>query len=248
MLDLNNLRKEKHEGLCKILDLVLVVLFAVFFILSLFPYYSVSEGEYVVSRGYGAEDSVKAVKAGEDDSWSLLGYVGFPYNHTSVEDWQEKMYKVNKDAISDNEDAGFDGLFGTLAGKLGMTKTVTDKKGNETVCEYQPLDVPGVTTKTISIKQVGAILFLDIFAIIGIIILLLKKGIVRAVYSVIWGVIGVLCMNMNYLLCMGNTAIRPIMLVIVIVALVVAVIATVFYAIDAKSRAAYLKSVSAAYA
>lgn len=82
MLDMNNLPKQKHEGICKIIDYVLVVLLAVFFILSLCPYYSVSKGDVITVRGYGD------TKADEDDSWSLLSYCGLPYNHASVSDWQ----------------------------------------------------------------------------------------------------------------------------------------------------------------
>ena len=65
MLDMNNLPKQKREGICKIIDLVLVVLLAVFFILSLCPYYSVSKGDVITVLGYGD------TKADEDDSWSL---------------------------------------------------------------------------------------------------------------------------------------------------------------------------------
>ena len=237
MLDLNNLRKEKHEGICKIMDIILVVLLAAFFILSLFPYYSVAEGEMVESRGFATE-------APEDDSWSLLGYVGFPYNHLSVEEWQADMYKENKSTIKDNEENGYDGFFKELAGKFGMEMTNEDGEKNP----YQELAVPGITTKTISIKQVGAILFLDIFAIVGIVLLLLKKGTLRAGFCVVWGVIGVLAFMFNYLLNMGNTWVRPAMLAITIIVLVLALVDTVFYAIDGRSRAAYLKSVSAAYA
>ena len=237
MLDMNNLRKEKHEGLCKIIDLVLIVLLAVFFILSLFPYYSVAEGEMIVSKGF-------EVEAEEDDSWSLLGYCGFPYNHLSVETWQEDLYKENKKTIKENEDNGYDTLIKETAGKLGMLMTNEDGEKNP----YEPLAVPGITTKTVSIKQVGAILFLDVFAIIGIIILLLKKGIVRAIFSLIWGVIGVLAYNLNYLLNMGNTWVRPVMLAITFIVLAVALVDTVLYFIDGRSRAKYLRSVSAAYA
>ena len=237
MLDMNNLRKEKHEGLCKIIDLVLIVLLAVFFILSLFPYYSVAEGDMIVSRGY-------EVECEEDDSWSLLGYVGFPYNHTSVETWQAEMYKENKKIIKENEDNGYDGLFKETVGKFGMTLTNEDGEENP----YQDLVVPGITTKTVSIKQVGAILALDIFAIVAIVILLLKKGIGRALLCDVWGIIGVLAFNANYLLNMSTTFVRPAMLAITIIILVLSVVDTVFYAIDGRSRAAYLRSVSAAYA
>lgn len=237
MLDLNNLRKEKHEGLCKILDIALVVLLAVFFILSLFPYYSVSEGDMVASRGY-------EVEAPEDDSWTLLGYVGFPYNHTSVEEWQAEMYKENKKTIKENEENGYDGFFTELAGKFGMEMTNEDGEKNP----YLDLAVPGVTTKTVSIKQVGAILFLDIFAIIGIVLLLLKKGTLRAGFCVVWGVIGVLAFMFNYLLNMSSTWVRPAMLAVTVIALVIALVDLVFYIIDGRSRAAYLRSVSAAYA
>ena len=237
MLDMNNLRKEKHEGLCKIIDLVLIVLLAVFFILSLFPYYSVAEGEMIVSKGF-------EVEAEEDDSWSLLGYCGFPYNHLSVETWQEDLYKENKKTIKENEDNGYDTLIKETAGKLGMLMTNEDGEKNP----YQELAVPGITTKTVSIKQVGAILLLDIFAIVGIIILLMKKGIARALFCVVWGVIGVLAFNMNYLLNMASTFVRPAMLAITIIVLVLALVDTVFYFLDWRSRAAYLRSVSAAYA
>ena len=229
MLDLNNLPKQKNEDICKIIDFVLVALLAVFFILSLFPYYSVEAKGTVESRGY--ETTTK-----EEDSWSLLGLVGFPYNHDSVADWQEDMYKENKNVIKDNEANGFDGFFSELLGKIGI------KSG------YEKLPVPGITTKTISIKQVGGILFLDIFAIVGIVILLLTKGIGRAVYSVAWGIYGVLAFMFNYILNMSTTVVRPIMLVIAIIILVIAVVDTVLYAMDNKSRNAYLRSVSAAYA
>ena len=254
MLDMNNLRKEKHEDLCKILDLVLVVLFAVFFILSLFPYFSVQKGDFITSRGYGDGTQLNGkgkpieIEAKEDDSWSLLSYVGFPYNHTSVEDWQADLYKDNKSTIKENEENGYKGIVWGTLGKLGVTRSVTDKKGNVTREPYQDLEVPGITTKTVSIKQVGAILFLDVFALVGIAIILLKKGIGRVLFSVLWGIIGVLSFQFNYLLNMGTTAIRPIMLVVTIIALVVAVVDFVFYFIDGRSRAAYLRSVSAAYA
>ncbi len=237
MLDMNNLPKQKHEGLCKIIDLVLVVLLAVFFILSLCPYFSVEEDGVVASRGY--ETEVK-----DADSWSLLSYCGFPYNHTSVEEWQADMYKENKKIIKENQENGYDGVFTQLAGKLGIQMKNEDGEKNP----YQDLVVPGITTKTISIKQVGAILFLDVFALVGIAILLLKKGTARAVYTVVWGVIGILAFQFNYLLNMGTNVIRPIMMAITVIVLVIALVDSVFYIIDGRSRAAYLKSISAAYA
>lgn len=237
MLDLNNLPKQKNEGVCKIIDIVLAVLLAAFFILSLFPYYSVSKGEMVSTRGY-------EVKAKEDDSWSLLSYAGFPYNHSSVADWQKSMFADNKDTIKDNEGNGYDGFFTEWAGKLGITLTNEDGEKNP----YVKLAVPGITTKTVSIKQVGAILFLDVFAIIGIVLLLLKKGTARAIFAVAWAVIGVLAFQFNYLLNMSSTAIRPVMLAITIVVLVLSLVDSVLYIIDGRSRAAYLRSISAAYA
>ncbi len=245
MLDMNNLRKEKHEGLCKILDFILVGLLAVFFILSLLPYYSVEEDGVISSRGYGDGSKIETVVEAKDaDSWSLLGYCGFPYNHSSVEDWQSDMYKENKDTIDENEDNGYNGFWSELVGKLGIELTNEDGEKNP----YQALPVPGITTKTISIKQVGAILFLDVFALIGIAILLMKKGTGRAIYSLLWGIIGVLAFQFNYLLNMGNNAVRPIMMAITIIVLVIALVDSVFYIIDGRSRAAYLRSISAAYA
>lgn len=238
MLDMNNLPKQKHEGICKIIDYVLVALLAVFFILSLCPYYSVSKGDVITVRGYGD------TKADEDDSWSLLSYCGFPYNHASVGDWQADQYKENKKIIKENEENGYDGFWSELGGKLGITKT--NDKGEKN--PYQKLAVPGITTKTVSIKQVGAILFLDVFALIGIAILLLKKGTARAIYTVIWAIIGVLAFKFNYLMNMSTTPVRTLMLAVTIIVLVVALVDSVFYIIDGKSRSAYLKSVSAAYA
>ena len=238
MLDMNNLPKQKHEGICKIIDYVLVVLLAVFFILSLCPYYSVSKGDVITVRGYGD------TKADEDDSWSLLSYCGFPYNHASVGDWQADQYKENKKIIKENEENGYDGFWSELAGKMGMT--LTNDKGEKN--PYQKLEVPGITTKTVSIKQVGAILFLDVFALIGIAILLLKKGTGRAIYTVIWAILGVLAFKFNYLMNMSTTPVRTVMLAVTIIVLVVALVDSVFYIIDGKTRSAYLKSISAAYA
>lgn len=237
MLDMNNLRKEKHEGICKILDYILVVVLAVFFILSLFPYFSVEAKGEVAARGHATE-----VK--EADSWSLLGYCGFPYNHASVEEWQEDMYKENKKIIKANEENGYDGFFKETLGRFGVQMKNEDGEKNP----YEKLPVPGITTKTISIKQVGAILFLDVFAIIGILLLLLKKGTGRAVLSFFWGVIGVLAFQFNYLLNMGTNWVRPAMFAMVVIVLVVALVDSVLYIIDGRSRAAYLRSVSAAYA
>ena len=238
MLDMNNLPKQKHEGICKIIDLVLVALLAVFFILSLCPYYSVSKGDVITVLGYGD------TKADEDDSWSLLSFCGFPYNHASVGDWQADQYKENKKIIKENEENGYDGFWSELGGKMGITQT--NDKGEKN--PYQKLEVPGITTKTVSIKQVGAILFLDVFALIGIAILLLKKGTARAIYTVIWAIIGVLAFKFNYLMNMSTTPVRTLMLAVTIIVLVVALVDSVFYIIDGKSRAAYLKSISAAYA
>lgn len=238
MLDMNNLPKQKHEGICKIIDLVLVALLAVFFILSLCPYYSVSKGDVITVLGYGD------TKADEDDSWSLLSFCGLPYNHASVSDWQADQYKENKKIIKENEENGYDGFWSELGGKLGITQT--NDKGEKN--PYQKLAVPGITTKTVSIKQVGAILFLDVFALIGIAILLLKKGTARAIYTVIWAIIGVLAFKFNYLMNMSTTPVRTLMLAVTIIVLVIALVDSVFYIIDGKSRAAYLKSISAAYA
>ena len=174
----------------------------------------------------------------------MLSYCGLPYNHASVSDWQADQYKENKKIIKENEENGYDGFWSELGGKLGITQT--NDKGEKN--PYQKLAVPGITTKTVSIKQVGAILFLDVFALIGIAILLLKKGTARAIYTVIWAIIGVLAFKFNYLMNMSTTPVRTLMLAVTIIVLVIALVDSVFYIIDGKSRAAYLKSISAAYA
>ncbi len=251
MLDLNNLRKEKFEGVCKILDYVLVVLFAVFFILSLFPYFSVSKGDPISSKGFGngeqTTESGKAIesKASEDDAWSLLGYVGFPYNHESVGEWQEDMYKVNKKAVKENEENGYKGLIKGTLGKLGVQ--FANKKGEKN--PMVDLDVPGITTKTVSIKQVGSILFLVVFALVNIAWLILAKGAtIKALACTCWGVLGIIAYNSSYLLNMSTNAVRMIMLIVVFAVTAVALVDSVLYIIDGRSRAAYLRSVSAAYA
>ena len=57
-----------------------------------------------------------------------------------------------------------------------------------------------------------------------------------------------LAFKFNYLMNMSTTPVRTLMLAVTILVLVVALVDSVFYIIDGKSRAAYLKSVSAAYA
>ena len=57
-----------------------------------------------------------------------------------------------------------------------------------------------------------------------------------------------LAFQFNYLLNMATTWVRPAMLAITIIVLVVALVDTIFYIIDGRTRAAYLRSVSAAYA
>ena len=237
MLDLNNLRKEKYEDITKILDYVLVALFAVFFILSLFPYFHVDAGGTVESKGFST--TVK-----NEDSWSLLGYVGFPYAHESVGEWQEDMYKENKSAVKKNEEYGYKGFFKGTLGKMGVQ--FANKKGEK--MPMQDLEVPGITTKTVSIKQVGSILFLDIFALVMIALLLLKKGTARAVFSFLWGVLSVIAFQSSYLLNMSTNAVRVIKLAVSVIIALVALVASVLYIIDGRSRAAYLRSVSAAYA
>lgn len=109
------------------------------------------------------------------------------------------------------------------------------------------LDDPVFSTKTISIKQVGMILFLDVFALIFGVLLVIKKGMGRPLFCTIWGIIGILGFSLNYLLRMGNTAVRPVMFAIVIIVTVVALVDTVLAAIDYKVKLDYLRSISEAY-
>lgn len=57
-----------------------------------------------------------------------------------------------------------------------------------------------------------------------------------------------LAFKFNYLMNMSTTPVRTLMLAVTIIVLVIALVDSVFYIIDGKSRAAYLKSISAAYA
>lgn len=195
MTDLNALPQGKHVKICKIMDYVMVLLFVIFFVCSLLPYCVRSAGEVMTIGPISIEIE-------EDDSWSLLGYCGFPEDHEMVEDFQKEGYN---------------------------------------------LDDPVFSTKTVSIKQVGMILFLDIFAIIMGVLLVVKKGLGRPLFCTIWGIIGILGFSMNYLLRMGNTAVRPVMFAIVIVITVVGLVDTVFYAIDSRAKMKYLQSISEAY-
>lgn len=195
MTDFNALPKGKYVKICKIMDWVMVVMFVIFFVCSLLPYCVRSAGE-VMTIG------PVSIEIEEDDSWSLLGYCGFPEDHEMVEDFQQAGYN---------------------------------------------LDDPVFDTKTVSVKQVGMILALDIFGIILAVLLLVKKGLGRPLFCTIWGIVGILGFSFNYLLRMGNTAVRPVMFALVILVAVVGLVDTVLYAIDARARTKYLQSISAAY-
>lgn len=195
MTDLNALPEGKYKAICKIMDLLLALILVIFFICSFLPYCVRSAGETMTIGPISLEIE-------EDDSWSLLGYCGFPEDHEMVEDFQKEGYN---------------------------------------------LDDPVFSTKTVSIKQVGMILALDVFGIILAVLLLLKKGVGRPLFCTIWGIVGILGFNLNYLLRMGNTAVRPVMFALVIVVTVVGLVDTVLAWIDYRAKMKYLQSISAAY-
>ena len=178
----------KFAGICKIIDLVLVVIMVAVFAFSLFTYFDFTEGEVINPEG--TEFVIETT-----DSFSLLGYCGFPEDHEVVNDYYKEVYGE----------------------------------------------------KTISVKQVGPILALDIFAIIAVLFMFLKKGIGRDILVVGWGLLGTLSFTMNHFMLMGNTWVRPASTAACIAALVIALVGSVLYGIDTKAKYAYLRSMSAAY-
>lgn len=178
----------KFAGICKIIDLVLVVLMVAVFAFSLFTYFDFTEGEVINPEG--TEFVIE-----NTDSFSLMAYVGFPENHEVVNDYYKEVYGE----------------------------------------------------KTISVKQVGPILLLDIFAIIGVLFMFLKKGLGRDLLVVGWGLLGVLSFTMNHFMIMGNTWVKSACIAACAAALVLGLIGCVLYAIDTRAKYAYLRSMSAAY-
>lgn len=178
----------KFTGICKIIDIVLVVVMVAVFALSLFTYFDFTEGQVINPEG--TEFTIE-----NTDSFSLLAYCGFPENHDVVNDYYKEVYGE----------------------------------------------------KTVSIKQVGMILFLDVFAILGVLFMFLKKGMARDLFVCLWGIIGALGFTMNHFMLMGNTWVKPASLGLCVAAAVIGLVGTVLYAIDTKNKYAYLRSVSAAY-
>ena len=74
MTVMQNMPDSKYKSICKILDIVLIVLYLAFFLLSFAPY-SVRQADEVVD----IRDIQYTMK--EDDSYSIWGFIGFPTSH-----------------------------------------------------------------------------------------------------------------------------------------------------------------------
>lgn len=99
----------KHLKICKILDFILAAFIVVYFVFNLVPYYDYEAGhQFVIDNGFkfvsskdanGKEvetkvylDETVTVTAGEADSFSLLGYCGFPEEHPIIKSIYNNAY------------------------------------------------------------------------------------------------------------------------------------------------------------
>lgn len=88
MTVMQNMPGSKYTAICKILDIVLVVLYLVFFLLSFFPYSDRQAGDVVDIR-----DIQYTMEA--DDTYSIWGYIGFPLNHEWFKEYHLIGYKAD---------------------------------------------------------------------------------------------------------------------------------------------------------
>lgn len=96
MTVMQNMPGSKYTAICKILDIVLIVLYVAFFLLSFFPYSDRVAGDVVDIDGY-------QYTMEEDDKFSIWGYIGFPSNHEWFEEHHLLGYNHDKKALADDE-------------------------------------------------------------------------------------------------------------------------------------------------
>ena len=101
--------------------------------------------------------------------------------------------------------------------------------------------------KVVNVMDVGPFLFLEVFALLMTILIILKKSMGKAFVCVIWGVVGTIGMFVNCLLRLGNTPIRSVFTVIVILELIVSVVCFVLYFMDSHRVSEYLREHSDVY-
>ena len=101
--------------------------------------------------------------------------------------------------------------------------------------------------KVVNVMDVGPFLFLEVFALLMTVLIILKATKGKAFICVIWGVVGVLGMLINCVLRLGNTAVRPVFFVLIILELIVSLAAFVLYNMDSHRVTVYLKQHSDVY-
>lgn len=101
--------------------------------------------------------------------------------------------------------------------------------------------------KVVNVMDIGPFLFLEVFALLMTILIILKKSMAKALICVIWGVVGTSGMFINCVLQLGNTAIRPVMIVLVIAELLVSVACFALYFADSHRVSKFLREQSDVY-
>lgn len=101
--------------------------------------------------------------------------------------------------------------------------------------------------KVVNVMDVGPFLFLNVFAVLMTILIILKKTMTKALICVIWGLVGTIGMFVNCMLRLGNTFVRPVFIVLVIAELIVATVCYVLYFLDSHRVSKYLREQSDVY-
>ncbi len=89
MTVMQNMPGSKYTAICKILDVVLIVLYLAFFLMSFFTYSDRKAGSVADIDGYQYELE-------EDDSYSIWGFIGFPSTHEWFEELHLMGYKADE--------------------------------------------------------------------------------------------------------------------------------------------------------
>lgn len=217
----------KFAKICKLMDFVLIGLLVLTFILTLVPAftYNVTYGEITYS-----DNKPKTIEATYVDSDVV--------NSKGEAITLDLPYKSSK-ASQYESGSGVEKF--SLLGYAGFT---TDYEViNEQLMSY----LKSMDTKVISFRQIGIILFIDIFLMIAIWTLLAKKGLARPIFCLIWGIVSLAGFYTNHLLQLINTSVKPIMIAVLFVATAISLIASLLYFIDLKAKYTYLRTMSAAY-
>ena len=101
--------------------------------------------------------------------------------------------------------------------------------------------------KVLNVMDVGPFMLLELFALLMTILIIFKATMTKAFICLIWGVFGTSSMFINSMLRLGNTGIRPLMIVLVIAELVVSAACFALYFADSHRVSKYLREQSDVY-